>query len=161
MNQLRTIFITACMLSIAIGICNMLRPARRFERQVRFLVSLLFAIGLGAPLLRMDLRIPPTALASAQVNAQTDRLAQDAQEILLEETKRCTQAAIEKLLAENGISCTQLAVQIHIDDEQCISISEVSAVCSDVQRARTILQTHCGKEVLLNVSQHPAEDTAD
>jgi hypothetical protein len=109
----------------------------------------------------MDLRIPPTALASAQVNAQTDRLAQDAQEILLEETKRCTQAAIEKLLAENGISCTQLAVQIHIDDEQCISISEVSAVCSDVQRARTILQTHCGKEVLLNVSQHPAEDTAD
>lgn len=153
MEQLRTIITAACMLSIAVALCNLLKPSRIFERQVRFLISLLFAISLAAPLLRIDWTLPPAELSQMQMDAQTQQLAQEAQQLILTETKHRTQAALCDILTGNGITCPQLEVEIHIDDEQCISISEVSAVCSDPEKARGLLRSNCGEEVTLHVTE--------
>lgn len=157
MEQLRTIITAACMLSIAVALCNLMKPSKVFERQVRFLISLIFTISLAAPLLRIDWTLPPAELSQMQMDAQAAQLTQEASRLILTETQQRTQTALRDLLTENGITCPQLEVEIHIDDEQCISISEVSAVCSDAEKARGLLRSNCGEEVTLHVTE-PAEE---
>ncbi|MBQ9110750.1 MAG: hypothetical protein IJY06_05225 [Oscillospiraceae bacterium] len=157
MQQLKTIITAACMLSIAVGICNVLRPSKLFERQVRFLISLLFTLCLAAPLLRIDWHAPLPELAAGEMEMQADRLRQDAQQLILEETAVRTESALTKLLNENGIACQTVDVQVHIDDEQCIYISEVSTACSDPAQAAGLLRTNLGEEVTLHVTELASE----
>lgn len=157
MEQLRTIITAACMLSIAVGLCNILKPSKLFERQVRFLISLLFALCLAAPLLRIDWHAAPSELAAVQMEVRADQLRQDAQQLVLEETAARTENALCGILRNNGIVCPNLDAEIHIDDEQRIYISEVSAVCSDPAQAADLLRTNLGEEVTLHVTELAGE----
>lgn len=157
MEQLRTIITAACMLSIAVGLCNVLKPSKLFERQVRFLISMLFAICLAAPILRIDWRAAPSELARTQMDVQAEQLTQEAQQLVLEETALQTESALRGILEDSGITCPELDVSIHIDDEQCIYISEVSAVCSNAPQAGELLRTNLGEEVTLHVTELASE----
>lgn len=157
MEELRTVITAACMLSIAIGLCNMLRPSRQFEQQIRFLISLLFAVCLAGPLLRMDLTLAPPEADMVRTAIQAEQITDTAQELILTETAEKTEAALCARLAENGITCPELKAEIHIDDKQRIYISEISAVCSDTVRAGAILRSDLGEEVTLHVAQLDTE----
>ncbi len=153
MEQLRTIITTACLLSIAVGLCSLLRPGRQFDKQLRFLISLLFVIGIAAPFLQIDWRMPPSAFAQIRQSEQTQMLAEETEQLILEETARKTESTLHAFLTENGIACSDLHVSIHIDETKRISISEVSTECSDRQRAYELLRTQLGEEVTLHVSE--------
>ncbi len=153
MEQLKTIITAACMLSIAVGLCHVLKPNKLFEQQVRFLISLLFVISLAAPLLQIDWQIRPSELAEMQDNAYTEQLTEEAANIVLHETETQAEAALQRMLAEKGIACSELTASAHIDEEQRIYISEVSAVCSHVQQTCEILRENLGEEVTLHVAE--------
>lgn len=153
MEQLRTIITTACLLSIAVGLCSLLRPARQFDKQLRFLISLLFVIGIAAPFLRIDWRMPPSAFAQVQQSEQTQTLSEETEQLILTQTEQKTESTLQAFLTENGIVCSDLHVAVHIDETKRIYISEVSTECSDRQRACELLRTQLGEEVTLHVSE--------
>lgn len=153
MEHLRTVILGACMLSIAVALCNMIRPSRLFERQVRFLISLLFVISLAAPFLQMDYQAALDLMAQAADPPETAALEETMEAQLLEETALCSEAAVRALLEQEGIACTETDVKVHIDESDSIYISEVSVMCDNLQRASEILRENLGEEVILHVSQ--------
>ncbi len=159
MEQLKTLITMSCMLSITVGICNILKPSALFERQIRFLISMLFVIGLAAPLVNIEWKLTPITSRENTVNAQTASLTQQAQDLILSQTAAHTETALEELFNLNGIKCSELQVTAHIDEGQCIYISEVSTVCSDSQRACEILRTNLGEEVILRVTEMVQTDS--
>lgn len=158
MEQVRTIIVTACMLSIAVGICSILRPSKAFDRQVQFLISLLFVIGIAEPLLRTDWRMPPVGVIDVQMQEQSENLTTEAQNLILAETASQCESALYDLLTQQGITCEEMDVSVHIDEEACIYISEVSAVCSDAEASQAVLREKLGEEVTIHVTE-PASQT--
>ncbi len=153
MEQIKTIITAACLLSIAAGLCDMVRPDQQFRPQIRFLISLLFVIGLAAPLANLDADIILSGTSGMQETPQEERLSDTAQALILEETKRRTEEALCTILNQNGIACTEMEVSLHIDNAQCISISEVRTECSDMQAALALLEMQLGEGVSIHVTE--------
>ncbi len=153
MEQIRTVILGACMLSIAVALCNMIRPSRIFERQVRFLISLLLVISITTPFLQIDYADALEALTETAEPPETAVLEETLEAQLLEETALCSEAAVRSLLSQAGIACTEADVIVHIGDTGSIYISEVSVTCSDFRGASEILRENLGEEVILHVSE--------
>lgn len=153
MEQLKIIITTACMLSLAVGLCNILKPSKIFERQVRFLTSMLFVIGISTSFLKIDWDLTPMKPVESTENVQTANLTLEAQSLILTETENQAERALHDLLKENNITCSDLQVSVHIVEGQRIYISEVSAVCNDTQHACEILRENLGEEVILHVAE--------
>lgn len=153
MEQLKSILTTACMLSLTIGLCNVLKPGLIFDKQLRFLISLLFVLGLASPILSLKNEGFHIAIPENAGQERTQALAEEMQESILYQTGKQTEAALYKLLREKGIVCSELQVRVHIDEGQCIYISEVSAVCDQTEYTCEILRASLGEEVMLHVSE--------
>ncbi len=153
MEHCKAIIIAACMLSLTVGLCNALKPGLIFEKQIRFLISVIFVLGLASPILR--LRQDGICMTFSQnVNRlQTQELTEKVYESILETTTVQTESALHDLLSKNGIICTQLTVHVHIDEGQRIYISEVSAECDQPEATCEILRASLGEEVILHVSK--------
>ncbi len=153
MEQMKTIITAACLLSITASICDLIRPDQQFRPQIRFLISLLFVIGLAAPLAYLDADFMLSGVSGLQETAQEEQLSDTAEALILEETERRTEEALCTLLQENGIVCTEMKVSLHIDDGQRISISEVRTECSDMQAALALLEMQLGEGVSIHVTE--------
>lgn len=153
MEQMKTIITAACLLSIAAGICDLIRPDQQFRSQIRFLISLLFVIGLAAPLANFEADFVLSGASEIEGTVQEEQLSDTAETLILEETKRRTEEVLRALLNENGIACTGMEVSLHIDDGQCISISEVRTECSDMQAALALLEIQLGEGVSIHVTE--------
>ena len=158
MEQLKTLITMSCLLSITVGICNILKPSNLFERQVRFLISMMFVIGLAASLLNIDWQIVSIAPRENTVNVQTASLTLEAQDLILSQTAARTETALQEIFNQNGIRYSELQASVNIDEGQRIYISEVSTVCSDTRRACEILRTNLGEEVILRVTEMVQSD---
>ncbi len=157
MEQMKTVVIGACMLSLAVGLCHMIKPSRTFEKQVRFLVSMLFVICMVSPFLHLEFSDIPELLAEAEETEQSQALEEELQSQVLASTRTQTEAAIAQLLTAQGIACSEIAVTVHIDETGCISISEVSVTCDDEQKASESLRSALGEEVVLHVAEAAAQ----
>ena len=139
---LQSSVLAVCMLSIAISICLLICPDTALQKQVRFLISLLFVISLILPFRNLNF---PDSLEAIQIE-QADYSAQQAAEHAVKD-------ALVSVLTQNGISCSEPEVILHIDENHCISITDVSLTCDDEQNAVTVLQQILGEEVSIHVSQ--------
>ena len=153
MEQLRASVLGACMLSAAVGMVSILQPGKRLDRQIRFLISLLFVISLASPFLRMDEPGLPELPAVQGDSAQTAALENTFEEQLLAETKRLGETALRERLAAAGIGCTALEAQVHIDGDGRIYFSEVTAECDQLAAACAVLQEALGEEVSIHVTE--------
>jgi hypothetical protein len=153
MESLKNVVAGACMLSMAVGICSLIRPSRLLERQVRFLISLLFVASFTAPLLQMDFSGSLSELSSALRTEQTAGLEDAVEESLLSETRSRAEEALRELLSEAGISVSELSVTVHIDESDSIYLSEVNVTCGDYQKTCEVLQEALGEEVTIRVTE--------
>ncbi len=153
MNEIKAVLTAACMVSLAVGLCHALKPSQLFEKQVRFLISLLFVLGLVSPVLTIDWRTMAAFMQETPAAAENAQLETQLQSQLLEETAVRTETALRELLASNGIRCTEMDVSVHIDETNCICISEVSTVCSGVGRTTDILREQLGGEVTIHAAE--------
>ncbi|MBQ7003814.1 MAG: hypothetical protein IJN57_07625 [Oscillospiraceae bacterium] len=153
MEQFRTIISGACMLSLAMGLCTMIQPGRLLEKQMRFLLSLLFVLCMAVPFLRIDYDTLTERLMQADVLPESGTLTTAMEQQLLEKTALCSESAVRTLLSAEGIACTDVSVSVHISETGSISISEVSVVCDDFQRASMLLRQQLGEEVALRVEE--------
>ena len=131
-----------CFVSAAAGMLSLLSPGKTLARQMRFLLSLVMALSIAVPL--MDLTLPCDLETLVQADAQEAEEQLYAQ--IEAETAQRLQSALTEKLAEAGIGCTEIAVAVHRDAENCIHISSVTAVCDDLAGANRILRELTGGE---------------
>ncbi|MDE6004469.1 MAG: hypothetical protein K2G88_03690 [Oscillospiraceae bacterium] len=141
-ESLKISVISVCMLSIAVAVCTLVCPNAVLAKQVRFLIALLFVISLAVSLTNLEF---PVSL----VEIQQERSQESAQAV----TEKYAEQALYLLLTQEEISCSELHVTVHIDENQSIFISEVSAVCDDFQKACHVLKQALGEEVEIHVTE--------
>ena len=154
MEQLRTTVLSACFLSTAVGICSLVRPGGRLTGQIRFLFALLFVVSLVSPLAGLDLtQVPAEYTAAIQAQDRAGELGAAADAALVRTASEQAAQAVAALLGEAGITCAQAEAGIHIDEDGCISLTEVRVSCSDCALAGRILRETLGEGVELDVTQ--------
>lgn len=142
LETIQSSVLAVCMLSIAVSLCLLICPDNALQKQVRFLISLLFVISLILPFKNLTF---PDSLEALQIE-QSDRSALQAAEFSVRN-------ALVSILNQNGISCSEPEITLHIDENHCISISEVRLTCDNYQDAVRLLNQMLGEEVSIHVSQ--------
>lgn len=153
METLRSAVLCACMLSAAVGMLSMICPGRKLERQMRFLISLLFAVSLAVPIARFELPPELSVLAQEELTAQTQAMDERVRTALIEQTQARAEQALIDALQQRGITCEKLHVSVHFDENNCIYISKVTAQCEDFAGANKALADLLGEEVEVSVTQ--------
>ena len=142
MAELKTAVVGVCLLSIAVSVCLLICPDSSLRKQVKFLVSLVCIISLISPFRHLQI---PSSLDSLQLEHASSSV------------QALTEAAAEKALnvtlQKSGLSCECLEVSVHVSEDNCISITDVSLICDDPQSAVVLLKDLLGEEVHLHVSQ--------
>ena len=120
---------------------------------VQGILALLFAACLAVPLLHMELPSDPETLSGGSFSSQTQETENRVRESILRETQDYTAQALRQALANAGITCSELDVQVHIDESDCIHISKVTATCDDFAGANALLSDLLGGEGEIVVTQ--------
>ena len=142
MEEMKQAVVSICLLSTGVSACLLICPDTSLQKQVKFLISLLCIVSLILPF--RNLQIPDSLEAIQQTHADTS---------MQEVTEASVEKALEAVLQQNGISCTEIKASVHIDDSQCISISDVEVTCDDFQNAVRILKELLGEEVQFHVTE--------
>ncbi len=152
MENIKSAVLAACMVSAGVGMLSALSPGGALGRQMKWIVSLLFAVCLAVPLHNTEL---PTLdlLAEQEINAQNELAEEQLREQIMAETRKKLEYALKQALSEQGIRCDSLSAELHIDETGCIHISKVTAVCSDFAGANALLADLLGKEAEIVVTE--------
>ena len=153
MEGIKNAVVSVCMLSCAVSLFSLAAPGKALAGQMRFLVSLLFAVCIAVPLLHLELPPDLETLASDAHRVQTEETERLVRESVIRETQDYTAQALREALTRAGIACTELDVQVHIDENDCIHISKVTATCDDFAGANTLLSDLLGGEGEIVVTQ--------
>ena len=153
MEPLRSAVLTACMMSAAVGMLSMICAGKALARQMRFLLSLLFAVSLAVPLLHLELPADPDAFLQSLTASQEDTLAKASEEMLLTQTRTRLQGVLRDALEGDGMTVDELETDLHMDADGRICISKVTVCCDDFAGANARLSALLGEEVEICVTQ--------
>ena len=144
---IRNAVLAACMVSAGAGLLSLLSYGRTLARQMKFLLSMMLAMSLAVPLLGMEFPEIPTFSEMESIDAE--RILEQ----LMQETAERLRAVLLEKLREAGITCTELEIGLHRDEENCIHISKVAAVCDDFSGANRLLRELAGEEAEITVTE--------
>lgn len=157
MEKIRSIVLIACFLSIAISVLDMLYPNKRFEKQVGFIFSLVFLIGITTPFITGGITLPSFSLPdnsykdiSADVNGQL-KLA----------TEKNIETALKSRLTAQSLAVKNISVDVTISGQDSISITKVQIVpeeTTDCERVRAIVASELGEVGSIVVSEVVADE---
>ncbi len=149
MESLKLSVKALCLLSAAVSVLSLMIKGKALAGQLRFLLSLLFAVGMASAFLQIELPADLEATARDALTFHT----QAAEETILHETAEKTAAILRQELENAGISCTELSVDVHRDEDGRISITKVCAECDDLAAANKLLADLLGEEVECSAAQ--------
>lgn len=149
MESLKLSVKALCLLSTAVSVLSLMVKGKALAGQLRFLLSLLFAVGMASAFVQIEV---PADLEAAARDALTFHT-RAAEETILHETAEKTAAILRQKLQEAGVNCTELSVDVHRDEDGCISITKVYAACDDLAAANTVLADLLGEEVECSAAQ--------
>lgn len=150
MEAFRAAMLAACMMSCAAGLIRLVTPEKTLARQIRFLLSMLFALGLAVPLLHARL---PAGFGTEEMTFFTETMQEKLHEQLLAETKTRLESVLREALRARGITCETVEVTLHIDENGCIHISKAQVTCDDFAAANAVLPDLLGGEGDYEVTQ--------
>ena len=132
METIRTIGVSICVTAAVTAIFSMLAPDSKFDKVLKFAISLFFLTGLISPFVSggLDFHVV-MELGETQVAQQELSESVQSQFGALAEKKLA--ASLEKMLAAEGISVRKVTVTIHIDDVGSVSISRLEIILAEGQ----------------------------
>ena len=139
MDALRKIVLIACLLAIAISILDALYPSKKFDKQVHLIFSLIFLLGITAPIIsgKIQFNIPDAE------NFKESKNYTDIQANVNKQYKTTVEENINKALTEklskNQINIKEISTKVNIADNNSISISEVDIACNSLDNNQKIL----------------------
>ena len=152
MEHFRESILSVCMLSASIGILSLIYPSA-LDRQIKFLMSMLFLVSMITPFVGMEFPTESAIVTAEQIEQGKIRLSDKLQETVLKESEKRICEAVKEKLNSAGIRCDRVEVELHMNDENCIYCSEVKAECDNFADACRILNALFGEEVEICVTQ--------
>lgn len=149
MTDIKQAVLSICLVAVAAGLFKMLIPDNKFKTHISFLISCIFAVCVISAVSNVQLEEMSFAVQSANVIDFSEKLSENAADTAAAAVK----AQVEKLLLSENLSCDKVNVTAHIDDEMCISISEIELVFSSgrsesyADRAAAVVQKEVGDSI--------------
>ncbi|MCD8219930.1 MAG: stage III sporulation protein AF [Ruminococcus sp.] len=148
METMQTIVLVTCVISLLSGILDALKPNRKFDRQMRLLLSAVFLLAILAPL--------TGGLDALQWDWDTDAavsedLTSEMKKQTLEYAQENLAQSLQSYLQENGIADASVQVEMHMTDDACIEINRVMVSCTNPETALALLTECFGEEVRIDV----------
>ena len=131
MDSVRKLVLISCILAIAISVFDMLYPGKKFEKQMRLLLSLVFVIGIITPVFTGAISFTVPTFASVRENQNYNNLQDSVYQSYQSNIKENIENNLTKIIRQNEINVKEISVSINIDEDNCISISEVSIIPED------------------------------
>lgn len=156
MEQIRELVGGVCMLSLAVGLCSLMGIGKALERQIRFILSLLFLLALILPFKELDIRELGDLSLFAEQEVHAGELTEELNRQMAEETRKQICSSVGQLLTDAGFSWEKVDASVHIDETGCIYISEVHVLCRDARGAEELLQPIFGEEAKIYVEEPAA-----
>lgn len=147
MDILNKMILTACLCGIAVSICDMVSPSEKFSKQIHFILSLVFAIGILTPVIGIVQKFSD----DSSVMSMESYDFQSENEVVYDKyLKQITEDNIENslrmLLENNNITVDKICVEIDISDNSCIFINNIGLSCNDFEKASEIINSEVGRE---------------
>lgn len=125
METIRTIGISICVTAVVTAIFSMLLPDSRFDRVLKFAISLFFLTGVISPFVsgQLDFRVSSEEL---ELPDAPSGLEQQVEQQFSALAAHQLEAGIDFQLQTQGIEAEKVAVFIHIEPGQSVSISRIT-----------------------------------
>lgn len=125
MSAMRILVASACFMSVGICIAQTLLPERKFDRQMRIIFSLLFIAAIASPIMSGRLNFDFSELSDS-VTAFAD--VYDIEEDMRREIGKNIADGLAEELSARGIPAEKICVDVNIEDENCISITNIGFI---------------------------------
>ncbi len=156
MTEIKTALLSICMISIVTGILKMLLPDGKFKSQISFLISCVFAI-IVFSIADKGIDISGFDLSDIEAMEIVD-YSESYIDATYAEVAKSVREKLENHLDENGIAYRKINVNVHIDNDFCISINELELVFDDgtihtvINEAIALVQQEVGNNTVVRYS---------
>lgn len=125
MDTIRTIAMSLCVTAVITAIFSMLVPNAKFDKALKFAISLFFLTGLISPFLsnRLDFQME---LGGTEVPAVEEKMTAATEESFLRIAEQKVAAGVEHALLAEGIPPKKVTVSINIGEDGRISINKLT-----------------------------------
>ncbi len=154
MESMKTIVISACAISLIIGIIQTIKPSEKYDRQIRIFTACLMLMGILAPLISSVQEITPNWDSTAAAEGYAEELEEESAQQLMMLAEEEVAAVLQQEMAQQAIPCSRLSVKMHIDENESISISSVTVVSTMPERAEAAIRQYFGEEVEIYASEN-------
>ncbi len=136
-----------CFCGIGTALLDLLIPDDKFSKQMGFVISLVFVIGIITPLAEV---INNFSKEYSSLETSTYQVKYENEEVYKQSLKKVTESNIEKsvrkMLEDSEIEVYKISVSVDISESSCISISRIDIDCSNFEKASEIIKNEVTKE---------------
>ena len=154
MDSLKMVVLSACAISLIIGIVQTMKPSGKYDRQIKLFTACLMLIGILSPFFDSVQQISPDWNGSDAAEEYAEELSEASAQQLLSLAQEEGTAVLRQELAAEAIPCSSVSVEMHIDGEQRINISSVTVVSTQPEQAEAAIRQYFGKDVKINAGSH-------
>ena len=145
---MNTLILTFCTLGIIFSIVSSVTDISKFKKEFRLAFTVILIVSLIKPILSLDISfLDGISLEENPYKLESDTSLQD---YTYEAIQSKVENSIQTFLAENGIQCKNILVNINITDDNCISINKISILTDDFQKAKQVLLENFGDDITIS-----------
>lgn len=149
METMRTIVLVTCAVSLLSGVLDALKPNKKFDRQMRLLLSVVFLLAFLAPFVK---GLDDLHWNSWETDAViSDHLTAEMAQQTLQYAQENLEQTLVQYLQEHNLADAQVQVQMHMTDDDSIEINRVIVSCTNSETATALLKECLGEEVTIDV----------
>lgn len=136
MEGFRSLIFIACFVAIGISMLDIITPEGKFKKNVRFVFSLVFIIVLLKPIVKKEININFSDFDNFEASAEYIYVQNTFYEVLSDNYSDNLTQSLNQKLKVNDISPKKISVNVNIDDNNRIDISEVKIVLAYCDRSK-------------------------
>lgn len=150
METARAIVWITCGISLLSGIMDALKPDKRFDKQMRLILSAVYILAILSPFAggKIPFRYDVPKNTSIAVSLE---------DTVAEQTASCAarnlETSIQTLLQDHHITDAEVLVSVHTEEDGSINIDHVTVSCMDTVSADRLLKECLGEEVNFDVEK--------
>ncbi len=149
MEKLRSLTFIACYLGIAISMLDIITPCDKLKKQIRFIFSMVFIIAIATPLLDGGIDFEVPTIEKIENSEEYIAVTNTYNQSLANSFKQNIENNLKEKLKVNRINPKEILLVVNIDEDNCISISEVNLVLlvqdkSNREKAVNIIKNEIG-----------------
>ncbi len=123
-QTIKIVAVNICIVMIITGVFSVLVPGKSFEKILKFAISLFFVCSVAVPMFSGELSLD-FSFDTDFISEYESEFYLSAEESVIKLSEEKIMLAIDEILTQNGISAKKIEVNINIDENDSINITNV------------------------------------